>query len=271
MDWLIMKKNFFPMLALVLMVSCKDYSTILVEKNGANITIVNAEIDSAQVIRWKVGSLFKYTVSKGVLVKLELPQLRAEDIQTLMDNYEIDSWIVRVSKDFSGRRHVLGEIFMPLQSSALSRMSSNSAAFFAVYYSAAAPSPRFENFQCPAFNHRKLIGDVDIEDNGIGWQTLAVGHNEQGSRESQLQQFSLDPITLNGGSSLFGTYIVELATFSHRTRTQKSSYIEYPQKVVVSEENEVTVGGCENSDIPAKQPDKLDMKSFKFKKSASDN
>ena len=141
MDWLIMKKNFFPMLALVLMVSCKDYSTILVEKNGANITIVNAEIDSAQVIRWKVGSLFKYTVSKGVLVKLELPQLRAEDIQTLMDNYEIDSWIVRVSKDFSGRRHVLGEIFMPLQSSALSRMSSNSAAFFAVYYSAAAPSP----------------------------------------------------------------------------------------------------------------------------------
>ena len=249
---------------MVSLVSCKDYSMLMVEKNGVTIKPMGGAIDSAQVLKWKVGSLFKYTVSKGILIKVNLPRLKADDIQVLNMKYGVDSWIIRVSKDFSGRRQTLGEIYLPMQAPALKRVSATSLANFAVYYSAAAPSPRFENFQCPAFDHRKLIGNVDVQNRGITWQNLAVGNFDGGSRDVKLQKFSLDPITLNGGMSLAGSYIIELGVFSEREGVRKAGYIDFPEEIIVSQEQEVAVGGCENSQIPSNDKETLDIRKFKF-------
>ena len=245
-------------------ISCKEYSMLMEEKTGASIKPMGGSIESVQILKWKVGSLFKDTVSKGILIKVNLPRLNGTDIQILNTKYGVDSWIIRVSKDFSGRRQPLGEIYLPMQAPALKRVSANALANFAVYYAAAAPSPRFENFQCPAFDHRKLIGNVDIQNRGIPWQNLAVGNFDYGSREMKLQKFSLDPITLNGGMSLLGSYIIELGIFSEREGIRKSGYVDFPEEIIVTDEKEVTVAGCENSQIPSNDKETLDIRKFKF-------
>jgi len=252
---------------LFLFSSCEKKSQYSVNNAIASITPLNVGAEDADVVPWTVGLLGKQKVAKGVKIKVKFPQLETDDIEDLVNNRGADSWLIRVRRRNMGRSEVLGFLYVPIvlpgtKESGQMRIKQTKGGFFSVYYAAAALSSRFEKFDCPAFDHDKWIEEIKIEkENGPG-SVIATSPSEMETISARVEAFSYSPITLNGGRSLSGEYIIDLALYNQSEKRKMSNYLELEDRVIVSNEVSVPLEGCTGFKIPPKEEEK--SQPFKF-------
>jgi len=233
----------------------------------AFITPVDWGIDDYRVENWKVGKYLKDTVSKGVVVTLKLPILRKEDLQELVSDHGVDSWLIKIRRKNTYRNEVLGSVYIPLTTPDRKRASSGQIrlASFHIYYHAAAASTRFENLNCPAFNHTKSIKDIKTQENtAVSFTKLSLTASEEEILNSKVEAFSYGNIIFSGGMSLLGDYQFEIAFYNHFNKTKKSNFLAYSDSLNVLSESESNIPGCENATIPEMDNEEKNFKSFKF-------
>jgi len=242
---------------------CRDYSEFKIDEfNRVSIAFDDSGIENVSNIEWKVGPGFKQTVSKGVLVKIRFPLLEKDNI-TELDKRNIDSWIVRVSKSNLNSRQVIGYVYIPLRITGTRVVTQRSQSFFNIYYAAASPSPRFENFMCPAFGHQKLIENIELEKGNVLNSNLIVSTADSVAISATVEKFGVRPVSFNAGPSLVGEYMIEISAYNAKKQIRMSNFMEVPGVIKIKSETEVPIKGCLNAQIPEKI-DQQDSSRFKF-------
>ncbi len=251
---------------LFFLLSCSEQSEY-VRKSGEAIFIKpkNHGVKHVGVIKWKIGSLFKQEISKGISISLLLPNLSVEQLKEIFYDRNADSYIVRVSRNGLYGAQIIGHSYITFlkRDNGERRFSSPKGGTVNIYYAAAAISKRFENFSCPAFGHAKKIGEVIIKDapNNLSDQ-LVLSPLEEVKVSARVGELASAPYLLNGGHTIIDEYKFEIAFYSYISKVRKSNYITLPQSVKVVYENEVSLKGCANFSIPKKT--KGSTGTFKF-------
>lgn len=267
----ILKFSFLFCVVLFLLTACRqNYSGY--KPTGAKtavITPVLSSISRVESIDWKVGALGKETVSKGIRIKIDFPRLRIDDIEDLVTKTDLDSWIVRVHQQTGYGSNILGHFYIPMikpgSTSSSLRVSQMEYGMVNIYYAASSVSPRFENLNCPPFNHQLYIDDDDLEIDETDFLTkVMVNPSDFSLVQAKLDTFGYQPTTLNAGMSLVGSYFVDVALYDSRSKMRRSSYLRLPQTVRVKLERTRPVSGCAGAQIPAKQEDTRSFRDFKF-------
>jgi len=255
-------KNLIALISLtvgVLLFGCQEYSQY-VKGRDLSVTILSEDVHvkSVEIIDWKVGPMFKQTVSKGINVKMTFPMLREKNVKDLLKNQKANSWLIRVSRDEWPRPKILGYMYIPV---IIPRRSA--VASFNINYAAAAMSFRFENFKCPAMDHSKVISKLNVDDYKKEHMTkILVGPFQRTEIEEKVVKFALRPNVFNGGSSLEGEYYVELALYDFKGKVRRSNFVKYPEKFKIVTERTKIIKGCSGFKVPSK--DKEEKKKFKF-------
>ncbi len=239
---------------------------------SAVISPVFSKIMSAEPIDWKVGMMGKYTVSKGIRLKVSFPKLSMESVQDLNRKMEVDSWLVRVHKRSNYGSEALGYFYVPMIApgsdvySTSFRVRQIDYGVVNIYYAAAGHTPRFENLKCPPFNHQFKIEDEDISiEEGSQLTKMMVGPSEYSYIHRKIEAFGYRPTTINAGMSLVGTYFVDVALFDSKNKVKRGSFLQIPEVVRVKLERTSPVPGCTDFEVKPKGPDKeKSYKDFKF-------
>jgi hypothetical protein len=133
-----------------------------------------------------------------------------------------------------------------------------------VFYSAAAVSVRLENLNCPAFNHRFIIKDIDLKESDSN-ESLVISSLSQRRIQRAIDPLGYGRTIYNAGVDLVGEYRLEIALLDSKNKTILSNFV--PIGPIARVENELISGikGCENATVPApgsKRKDFID--NFKF-------
>ena len=247
----------------VFSVSCQKYSKFQkVTERRMALSDNDTHIKEASDMPWHVGNDRDITISKGIQVKISFPALEREDLAYLAKIQGINAWVVRVSRTTPTRpAEVLGMFYVPLlvprgrkQLTSVFRAKQIENAFFNVYYSAAAISKRFENSHCPVFNHSKYLEDVKIVREAATTSTIAINTAERESFSQKVEKFGYRPIVFNGGGSVKGRYVVDIALYNFKTKMKQSSFIRLPETVDVSFEGTKVINECEDYKMPKPKP-----------------
>lgn len=258
----------FYLLILFVLVGCNNVSEY--KRTGTRVMIVpaNSGIGLAEVSDWKVGPRRKQRVSKGIRVKVNLPQLDKSDMKDMADTLDVDSWLIRVRRRTLVTNNTLEYIYVPFlvpgRGRSNLRIKQVAAAFINIYYSAAAISARFETFQCPAFDHRTEIVDHEIVQlHGTG-KIIKGNKKHTRSLNQKLSPYAYKPLPVNAGKEMNGEYRFEIALFNIKNKEIKSDWFDIGQSVKVTKERVVKLTGCLNFKIPDVDSKKDDVNSFKF-------
>jgi hypothetical protein len=243
-------------LFMFLLVSCKEYSSYERTADGKiYIKASEAGIKSADVIYWKVGPYRKQNVSKGVQFVIDFPYLKDSDLEELIKYKNIDSWLIRVHRSTVVGSRIIGQLFVPLikpgggKDSSI-RITQMEQGFINIYYAAAALSKRFESLECPAFDHRKIVTGVELDQRNISLQSLMVTPVEYAKVEGRVEEFVYGQSVVNGGMDIAGRYTVDITLYNSREHMKYSSYLELPQAIEIKGERNTILSGCSNSKIP---------------------
>lgn len=229
---------------LLCLLGCTKKAVLQRDGVGVRLSEVKWEVPTMSEGTWKVGRIYRDTVSKSLNVVLALPSLEGDDIDHLQEAFGVDSWLVRIIQNNSqGSRIELITLFAPFRGVQKGRASSQpvKAISFSLTYAAWAISERFRRFQCPAFSHDrrlddwKLVGEPELTEFPVAF---AGNHNEK------LTVSELVPTALNIGNTMVGHYYFEVALFSSSKKQIYSSFVRLPQHLQVISEKTVSVEGC---------------------------
>ena len=255
-------------LLLLLASSCQDFSKFI--KGERNITIIpnRVSISSSEVADWRIGPLRRQEVSKVLRIKLDFHQFETDHLQDLVKTIEIDSWIIRVKRKTLITSETLDTFYVPLlvpgRGKSDFRIKQVQAGFLNLFYSAAAISTRFEKFQCPAFDHDKIITDFEVI-NVIGREkAIRASKVNANLMTGKLERYSYRPFPINAGKSMIGEYHFEIALYNTVEKLRKSNWFELHEAIKVSGEKAVAIKGCENFKIPKNNSRLDDIQNFKF-------
>jgi hypothetical protein len=243
--------------ALLLLSSCFNDLDIKKGRYGAITMEADLHLDSVKVVDWSVGKGFHQSLSKGFVVRLDIPTMSKSDTLMLHKNFGVDSWLIRVRrKGDYGRGGVEGYYYVPLVRIDAVRglkVQSISSSSFKVYYASASMSQRFENFFCPAFNHRFYINEVELKDDSSSRkQSFNVFKADIYQVQGKVEPYNMTSFKLNGGNSLVGRYLVELALYDTVEKRRKSNYLPFQELIEVIDERRKEVKGCGSFKIPPK-------------------
>ncbi|MCK5882315.1 MAG: hypothetical protein KAG61_01395 [Bacteriovoracaceae bacterium] len=266
---------FFTILLTSFLSCSKEYSGYKsTGTKSAVISPVHSSIDSAEAIDWTVGTMGKYTVSKGIRLKIHFPALEMESVRDLNKKMKVDSWLVRIHKRSNYGSKILGYFFVPMIApgsdvySTSFRVRQIEYGVVNIYYAAAGHTPRFENLKCPPFNHQFRIEDKDIVIQKSNKLTkMMVGPSEYSYIRRKIESFGYRPTTINAGMSLIGTYFADVALFDSKNKVKRSSYLQLPESVRVKLERTSPVPGCTDFEVTPRRPGKeKSYKDFRFGK-----
>jgi hypothetical protein len=234
------------------------------------LTPYGMHINKVEVIDWKVGAGFKQVVSKGLRFRVSLPILDSEDLDNMHKSTRTNGWIVRLTRRGSLRAKAIGRMYIPLvggrtggRRPIFSSGNQQEEAHFEVFYAAASPSKRFENFICPAFGHNLVIKEVDIIKLKEVSSKITPSSTMNRKVRGKCQKFSFRPALFNGGPKLAGRYKVEIAAYDYNKKVRRSSYVEFPEEVKVYKEVRKPIRGCSGFKIP-KRKNRGGTGEFKF-------
>lgn len=262
---MILKKLFFLFFIGLLLVTsgCQKYSEFK-KITPRRMALLNNDchIESAKVMKWHVGLKRDITISKGIQLKIGFPYIRREDLAYLSKAQGINSWVVKVSRMVPTRpAEEIGIFYVPLlvprgkgQMTSVFRAKQLEFAYFNVYYSAAAISKRFEDSHCPVFNHTRYIEDLNIVRSPASSSTIAINTAERERFTRKVERFGYRPLVLNGGMSLRGRYVVDIALYNFKTKMKQSTYIRLPEELEVPFEGNKVVKECIDFKIPSPKP-----------------
>ncbi len=256
--------------SLFMLVSCKEYS--LYERNQDGKIYIKAHeagVSSADVIYWKVGPYRKQNVSKGVQFVIDFPYLKDEDLLDLIKYKNIDSWLIRVHRSTQVGSRVIGLLYVPIVQPGIGndspiRTTQMERGYISIYYAAAALSKRFENLECPAFDHGKIVTGVELDQRNVSLQSIIVTPVEYAKVEGRVEEFVYGHTVVNGGMDLSGRYTVDIALYNSKEHMKYSSYLELPQAIDIKGERNSVISGCNNSKIPSAQDSEKAKPAFKF-------
>lgn len=245
---------------LLVLGACQPKSTMTSQKSRSEIEPVPMEVSKVNTLDWRVGPERDQTISRGVSILVELPQLEDDDLEKLVADRKVDAWIVQLHRRGTSGMEVLARTAVPL-TGYKSQMKTIS---FPVQYAASALSMRRAKMRCPSFDHRYVIGDIEVTSGSSqGLSKLIVGPSQDGPQRGSFKLFQVRPESINGGHRLQGDYRVEVALFNREEKRLKSNFVSYPEVVKVRSEKKVTLNGCQNFKEP-NDSGPADFNEFKF-------
>ncbi len=223
---------------LFLSVSCTKWAKVE-ESNGIHkIENIEAKLHSLKNVEWKVGKKRGATVSKGFQFKVEIPKIDSDGRDTLLERYNVDRWLFKVSRLNRGRKQQLGMISFDLSN--MSRTTTDLTIH--VFYHAASVSQSFRRFHCPAFGHRLFIDDLDLESDTQGEFNLYTKRNQP--IRGKITKPAFAPVIFSGGRSLEGKYFVEIALYSSKDKRLYTPFKRVSNTVEVDDEKTIPVPSC---------------------------
>lgn len=232
-------------LTALLCVSCTKYAEVSREAVGVEIKPVEMEISHLNEIEWNVGKRKEEKVSQSFTFIVDLPKIKEDDVDYLIESKATDAWILRLIVQRGSEVQDLGSLYTLLRPQRLGRGSSGAAptsVTFKVFYAAAYASERFRAFKCPAFGHDRKISDMSISGSSDEF-SLPLGASVSYNEKSHLVE--LTPTGFNAGNSLVGDYYVEIAAYDSKRKVIHSPFKRIPSYVSVKSEDRINVPSCE--------------------------
>lgn len=232
-------------LTLFICLSCTKYAELNKESVGLELTPVNMEISHLNDIDWLVGQRKEEKITQSITFIVDLPKTRTSDLDFLIDQKGVDSWILRVIAQRDSETQDLGSLYAPFRPRQLSRTSNPTASTsvtIKVFYAAAYASERFRLMKCPAFNHNKKIRSMGIKGDNADFN-LTFSQGMSYTEKSHLVE--LTPSAFNAGHSLVGKYYIEIAPYNSVKKRIFSSFKRIPMYVEVEAEDSIRVDSCD--------------------------
>ena len=229
---------------LVGIIGCSKKAKLVKDGVGVHLQDVKWEVSSLNEGTWKVGKLYRDTVSKNLTAVLSLPSLADDDLEFLNTTYGVDAWLIRViQSNAMGSRIELATLYAPFHAQQKGRASKLQvrAVSFALTYAASAISERFSRFQCPAFSHDRRLDDYEVAGDG---ELMEIHVRPDAHYNEKLTMNELVPTALNIGNSMVGEFYFEAALFSTSQKQLYSSFTRLPTYVKILTEKTVNIDGC---------------------------
>jgi len=248
--------------------SCQKYSKYSEKNNTAYIQIDDIGVSKISVQKWRVGPLRRQTLSQGIRLEVVFPILKKENLQSLINKFGVESWLLRVKRRSLTGTKQLGYFYVPLTTPG--RKTSNwrikqlKKGFISIFYPAAAISSRFANFSCPAFDHRRIITEVKTSYTASIDKLISVSSAEERYFAPKVKSFSYRPSPINGGVDLIGEYVIEVAMFNSKKKRIYSNFVTLPKIGEVVKERNKRIRGCKNFTPPPRQENSDGIEKFKF-------
>ncbi len=254
----------------IFFLSCAKKSELI--KNGDVVIIrpENTSIEDLKAIEWKVGKYAKQEISKGLSFRVYFPFLKTEDLLFLVKERKIDSWIFKITKVDRKGKEVIGRYYIPLvypgRSKNAHRIKQIPFGVLKIYYAAASISSRLERSLCPVNGHNKLLKGFSVQKNFSVYSRpdLVLSKVGQKSIVGKVETYSYNPSSMNGGASLLGDYILEMALANSKEKKIYSNYFSLKEKIEIKLEAEEMIEGCENYEQPQKRESIDPIKKFRF-------
>ncbi|HXH76068.1 MAG TPA: hypothetical protein VNJ08_13945 [Bacteriovoracaceae bacterium] len=238
-----MKATFF---ALLLVISCDRKAQITKDSFAVKVSGIEMDLSQVNEVVWWIGAKKKEEkVTQSVTFLVSMPKLKEEDLEYLMKEKRIDSWLVRVIQVKGSKSQDLGSLITPFVPAQHGRSSSTAASAHAavkIFYAAAYASERMRAFKCPAFSHDKRITSMSVkgEDKPID---LTIGAAI--SYREKAQQVQLSPSAFNGGHSLQGEFHLAIAAYDSKRQVLLGDFIRLPRYLEIEREESVYVASCQ--------------------------
>jgi hypothetical protein len=230
-------------LSLLVMYSCTKTAKLQRDTASAHLEGVTMEISKLSEIKWPAGFREEAIVSQSITFMIDMPKVDQDDLDYLMNERDVDSWIIRVIAYKNSEKQDLGSLYSLFRPKKLSRTSTGAASSVAlkIYYAAAYASERWRNSKCPPLGHNRKIKEMKLEDTGEPF-TLSIAGAQSYPEKSQL--IELTPSSFNGGMSLLGEYTFEIAPYNSQKKMIHSPFTKIPGRIIVSREESVSVPSC---------------------------
>lgn len=237
-----MKALFF---ALLLVVSCSKEAEVSRDSFGIRVSAVTMDISQLDEIPWWIGAKRKEDkVTQSITFLIDMPKLKKKDLDYLLKERDVDSWLVRVVQVRGSKSQDLGSLlipFVPRQHGRSSNTSASAHAAVKIYYAAAYASERMRKFKCPAFAHDKRVTKMQVSGDNDPFD-IALGASF--SYREKAQQVQLTPSSFNGGLSLTGQFYLEIAPYNTKKQSLMGSFKRIPRYVEILAEESVDVESC---------------------------
>lgn len=237
-----MKALFFT---LILLASCTRHAELSKDSFGIRISGITMDISQLDEITWWIGAKKKETeVTQSITLLLDMPKVKEDDLNHLIKEREVDSWLVRVIQVKGSKSQDLGSLITPFFPRSHGRATHRSTAGLAaikIYYAAAYASERLRNFKCPAFAHDKRIAAMSVEGDNSNFD-IVVGTFK--SYMEKAQEVQLTPSSFNGGNSLQGEFHFEIAPYNSKKQGLMGDFKRIPRYVEIKTEESVDVKSC---------------------------
>jgi hypothetical protein len=254
----------------LLLASCTKHSQIKEVDGKTFLVFEDVGVVNTEEVEWRVGPLSRDSISKGIKFQIELPQFEPKQFESTMVKNGVDSWIIQVRKVTHETIKVIATGVVPLYASTgLAGLGSNDKVFrqservsVNIYYEIAAFSARYADMMCPANNHRLKIKKFS---ESVMQERAFTEIKQQGHSYSKIPTNMLNTaIVGNGGKTLVGHYVVELALFNSVIRRRMSEFVPLAKRVHVQREEEKYIPACDNFKVPASDSIQDRYKQFKF-------
>lgn len=255
-------------LLLFVVTSCEKKSELTNRGSSYFIKVFNSNIEDFRTISWKVGAYGKQTISKGMQITVALPVVSEDDLEILHKKKKVDSWLLKVSRKSSLRRETVGYFSVEFMSKkrGTPRVRLVRKTGVGVFYSAASISMRLSKSLCPAFKHNKKIDDIELQ-GSFTEQMISLTAGDIERINAKVPEVTYSPLSFNGGSSLKGTYYVDIALYNKNEKTRYSSYLRTGKQIVIDKEESVFLKGCQGKEPVGSSNESEDpVKKFRFKR-----
>lgn len=255
----------------VLILGCTKYSQLEVNKYGNYFFKTDhLQVMDISLIPWKVGLTEKRILTKGIIFTLSFPQIKNSDIFTIHEKTGADSWIIRVRRSSPLGSSILGYLYSPFLLPGIPgieklRAKQIKTTTLQVLYSAATLPDEVVRAPCPPMNHRKLIDEVFVDPKSTTVTQMTISPDMSSTIEEEVNEFSYQTPTINGGPELAGVYHFEISFYDSKTKRTLGDWFEYPESATVVREIEVSLEECRDYQGKSLRPDYNDFHRFKWK------
>lgn len=203
------------------------------------------DISNLEETTWWIGAKRKEAeVTQSITFFLHLPKLKEDDLKYLVQQKEVDSWMVRVILVKGSKEQDLGSLTTPFFSrlhGARPHQSASGLVAIKIYYAAAYASERLRRFNCPAFAHDKRVNSMTVKGAKDPFD-INVGSFK--SYQDKPREASITPNSFNGGNSLQGEFHFEIAPYSAKKQGIIGDFKRIPRYVEVMSEESIDTKSC---------------------------
>ena len=274
-DSLFKRLSFYHYLLNLLLIGCIfNEESEVIDRNGYFYIVPKpSHIDAPSVSDWPVGPLGRVVISKGFLFRVNLPYIPTHYLRRLIDEHEIDSWIVNVRRKSYGSNKSLEHLYIPIvneaslaiKGSSSYRMTQKKTFVLRIYYADAAMSDRFEGLMCPALGHNLALKDADLLKRKSFQRFITIRSKIGVPFNRKVLKYNISNNKINGGKSLLGEYSIEVALYSFKKKRIFSNFYDLKNVIKVSVERPKAIKGCSNFKIPEKDEEAtFPLKFLKF-------